>query len=416
MINKLCLASIALICIMTTDALAQSPFFSWASPRSMALGGVSTTGFDEPATMHLNPASLVEIDRLTVSSGLAVTLLDETVTVDGQSPIDNRMSPAIAPNLTTAVNFGSRLISAGISLNTFDSYRLSLPSDSLTRYQGTDLTLFSGGLDVALGFMPIRDLSFGIKLGLLAATAKWNRRISPFNDDPDPEFDMHWSLDMNALSDYSVLFGTTWSAGYRFKAGLTYRPQMRYRFDATIENELPEVMGGEVITSKIRDLSITIPQEIRLGFHWLATERMDLYMDVGWTENSKIDSITLKADDPKPPYIDATTTIPVRLKDVWHGHLGIEYMASGFFTLRAGGFYYNRSGRPEYESTMIPETAHFGVTTGVGFHFFEWDLDASAGWIDYETVTMSGTALPFPLDAEKNVSRYVGAVSVRYHF
>ncbi len=414
--GRMCFASMALICFTSMYVSAQSPLFTWASPRSMALGGVSTTGFDESATMHLNPASLVEIERFTVSSGISGYMSDHSVDIEGQDSIDNSLSPSLAPHLTAAINFGSRLACAGISLNTFDCYRLSLPSDGSTRYQGTDLTLYSGGLDLALGFMPIRDLSFGFKLGLMGASAQWNRSISPLNNDPDPVFDMDWELDMTAVSDYSLLAGVIWSPAYRFKAGLTYRPEMRYRFDGTISTQLPEIMGGEVIRSDCRTVTVTIPQEIRLGCHWVASERVDLYADMGWTGNSSIDTVNIKADDPKPPFIDGVTSIPMRQKDVWHGHVGAEYVASGFVTLRAGGFYYSDSGRPQYESSLIPESAHWGITSGVGFHFFEWDIDAMAGYVAYDPATITGTALSVPLAAEVTNAGYVSSVSFRYHF
>lgn len=407
-----------LVGLSSTGASAQSPMFTWSSPRSIALGGVSTTGFKEPATMHLNPAALVEIERFTMSSGLAGNVHDQSITMSDSTNTENLIQPAMAPHVTAAVNFGSRLVCAGFSLNTFDTYRMYLPGDSMARYQGTDLTLYSGGFDVALGFMPIRDLAFGFKLGLMGAKAGWNRRVSPFNNDPDPDFDMRWNLDMETTSEYSVLVGAIWSPGYRFKLGMTYRPEMRYQFDSTIETELPDPMGGERISSGTRPVNVTIPQELRLGFHWLASERMDLYMDLGWTQNSGIDPVVIEADDPKPPYIDPKLTVPFRQDDAWHGHLGLEYMVSGFFTLRAGGFYYTGSDRPDYSNVMIPDSAHWGVTSGVGFHFFEWDIDVAGGWIDYDPISMNGSAYPaqLRLSADKDVSQYTGAVSVRYHF
>jgi long-subunit fatty acid transport protein len=406
----------ALLWMTCQCAGAQSPMFVWSSPRSMALGGVTSTGFDEPANMHMNPASLIKIERLTISSGLSSSLIDAEIDPVGRPAISSRFTPAMAPHVTGAINFGSRLVSAGISLNTFDSYRIRLPSDEATRFQGTDLMLYAGGLDIALGFMPIQDLSFGFKIGLLGSYAKWERRTNPFPSDPDSDFDINWKLKMHSLSDLSVLTGVMWTPGYRFTTGLTYRPPMKYRFDSDITVGLPDIMGGANISSKTRAVSVTIPQEIKWGFHWLASERIDLYMDLGWTQYSSVDSVNIQADDPKPPYIPSVTSVPMNLKDVWHGHIGAEFMLSGFFTLRTGAFYQTESGDPDYNVSLVSRDACWGATAGFGFHFFEWDIDAAFGRIQYDSDRINGSKLPFPLSADTSVSQYVASVSLRYHF
>ncbi len=395
---------------------AQSPPFRWASPRSMALGGFTATGFNEPANMHTNPASLFEIERFTISTGLAGSLIDGSVEPDGAKRWKTLDKPSLAPNFTAGINFGARLVSAGISLNTFDTYKIKFPDKASTRYQGTDMTLYSGGLDLAIGFMPFQDWAFGVKAGLRGSHIQWERKINPFPSSPDPTFDMNWKLKMKSFSDIDFLGGVLWSPSYRFKTGLTYRPQMRYDLDTKITTELPDIMGGSVISSGTRNIRIEIPQEVKIGFHWIATERIDLYLDAGWTEYSRLKTLTIKADDPSPPYIPAETTIPSRMKDIWHGHVGIEYMVSGFMTLRTGGFYYTESRIPGYEMSLIPSTAQRGITAGLGLDFFEWHLDISAGQARYDSAKITGAKFPYPLKADTDYSRYFAAISMTYSF
>lgn len=416
MVSRKKFAVLIVVLLACADLNAQSPPFSWASPRSMALGGVTTTGFDEPANMHTNPASLFEIERFTVSTGLAGNLVRGKVEPDGAKMVKTENNPMFSPSVTAGINFGARLVSAGISLNTFDAFQVRFPDDAATRYQGTNITLFSGGLDLAFGFMPFQDWAFGIKAGLMGSHGRWERRINPFPGSPDPDFDMNWDLKMKSLSDFNFLGGVLWSPSYRFKTGLTYRPQMRYDMDTKIFTSLPENMGGTTISSGARNVRLIIPQEAKIGFHWIASERVDLYLDIGWTEYSSMKTRLIRADDPKPPYILAETTIPLSLKDVWHGHIGIEYMVSGFVTLRAGGFYYTDSGQPGYDLALIPVNAQQGITAGVGLDFFEWHIDASAGQARYETGSITGSKLPFPLAADSEYSRYFAAVSLTYSF
>ena len=416
MISKKSLFLLIIPILLSATLHAQSPPFSWASPRSMALGGVTATGFNEPANMHTNPASLFEIERFTISSGIAGSVLTGNVKPDANKRWSIKERPSLAPDFTAGINFGARLVSAGISLNSFDTYRIKFPDNAPTRYQGTNMTLYSGGLDLAVGFMPFQDWAFGLKAGLRGSHIEWERKINPFPSNSDPTFDMNWKLKMKSLSDINFLGGILWSPSYRFKTGLTYRPQMRYDLDTNIYTELPDIMGGATISSGARNVRIVIPQEAKIGFHWIATERIDLYLDVGWTEYSRLKTLTIKADDPLPPYIQAETTIPSRMKDIWHGHFGIEYMVSGFMTLRTGGFYYTESQIPKYEMSLIPTTAQRGITAGVGLDFFEWHLDISAGQARYDSDKITGSKLPYPLKADTDTSRYFAAISMTYSF
>ena len=404
-----------LFVVTTITAMAQAPMFRWSSSRSMALGGIGTTGFDEPSAMHLNPASLVDIERFSLNAGIGSEILNGTVNTD-KTTVDSDKNFTIMPSVTDAINFGSRLVGAGISLNSFDSYHISYPSSAENRYQGTEMSLYSGGFDAAIGFMPIKNWAFGFKIGYMAAHAEWIRNVNPFPDDPNNNLDMKWRLDMDSTSDWNALAGAIWSPSYRFEAGLTYRPPLAYHFDPDISLELPELMGGVTIRSGAKELRMEVPQEIRLGFHWLASERIDLYLDAGWINYASLETLEITAKDPKPQYIDKTFQIPIDMDDVWHGHAGIEVLASSFLTLRTGGYYYSDGGNESYENTLLPQGEHYGITAGFGLHLFEWDVDVACGKTFYNKRRISGSELPFPLSAETEYDLSFGAVSVKYRF
>lgn len=404
-----------LLAVIIPAASAQAPFFTGSSPRSMALGGVGSTGFDEPSAMHLNPAGLMDIERFSLNAGLASTYLDGTVDADEtSSSTDDAFT--IMPGVSGAVNLGSRLVAAGFSLNTFDYQHVSFPADAVNRYQGTEMLLYSGGFDAALGFMPIRNWAFGFKVGYMAAHAEWNRTLNPFPENPDPSVDIDVRMDMNSTTDWNALLGVIWSPSYRFEAGLTYRPPLAYHFEPDIEVKLPEILGGTTLGSGAKELRVEIPQEIRLGFHWLASERIDLYLDAGWTNYGSLDDMEITAEDPKAPFIFEKLKIPVDMDDVWHGHVGLEYLASGLLTLRFGGFYYSAGGNEAYELSLFPQGERYGFTAGLGIHLFEWDIDLAGGQSILETRRVTGSETPFPLTAETDYTNTFGAVSVRYRF
>ncbi|MBN1296340.1 outer membrane protein transport protein, partial [bacterium] len=225
-----------------------------------------------------------------------------------------------------------------------------------------------------------------------------------------------YALDMDSAADWSALVGVIWSPSYRFEAGLTYRPAMAYHFSPDIQVTLPEIMGGTTITSSAQDLRVDIPQEVRLGCHWLASERLDIYFDAGWTQYSTMETLEITANDPLSPYIERKFSIPMEFEDVWHGHLGLEYLASGLLTLRIGGYYYSEAGQPEYESTLSPKGERFGITGGAGIHLFEWEIDLAAGQTIYPSRRVTGSATPLALTADTEFSEIFGSVAVRYRF
>ncbi|MBN1295666.1 hypothetical protein JXA80_02730, partial [bacterium] len=167
-----------MLCIATGwVAQGQAPDFAWSSPRSMALGGVGTTGFEDPSTMHLNPAALMETERFSITTGLGASLFNGSFDSPGGA-FDADTNMAWFPSISTAINFGSRLVAAGFSLNTFDYRHVEFTENRPNRYQGTEWMLYSGGFDFALGFMPIRDWAFGFKIGYLTAHAEWDRMVN----------------------------------------------------------------------------------------------------------------------------------------------------------------------------------------------------------------------------------------------
>ena len=98
MISKKSLFLLIIPILLSATLHAQSPPLSWASPRSMALGGVTATGFNEPANMHTNPASLFEIERFTISSGIAGSVLTGNVKPDADKRWSIKERPSLAPD------------------------------------------------------------------------------------------------------------------------------------------------------------------------------------------------------------------------------------------------------------------------------------------------------------------------------
>jgi len=396
---------------------AQMMLYSFASPRSMALGGVKTTGFTDAANMSLNPASLPKVEQSQTMITMG-SILSKTTFTSNSSHLDTDSDDTlnIAPFLGVAWDMSSRLVGLGVSVSVFDSYRIRFPANGAQRYQGTELTYYSGSVDFGIGFIPSRDFAIGMKIGYLAARADWTRKQNAFGTDPDsdPTFDADWETSFSATEDFNFSVGMIWTPSYRFELGVTYRPPLAHHFDADLKVNLPEIQGNADFSSELKNIRITIPQEARIGFHWISSERLDIYMDAVWTQYSQMDSVEFTAKTYHEPGLPRKFNIPVDLKDEFRLHGGVEILASSLAIFRLGGFFATETGQPDYETAILPSGERYGVTAGTGFRYSQFAVEFAIGksWMKDHPIT--GTELPFALEGNISNDDYFASLSLSF--
>ena len=355
--------------------------YSFQSSRSMALGGVSSTGFDEAFTTLLNPASLTKLsqNRIALNSQIGITSWDfESKT--GSIKTDDSL--LISPGLAAGFRTGSSLIGLGLSISSFDNLRMKFPENEFQRYQLNEFALQSGSFDVGLGFMPRNGLSFGLRVGYRVGMATWERMINPFEDNPSDTSSFEYTLLIDG-EDFEGLngeIGMIWSPNYRFEIGLSYQPTMSYHFDSDIEAQLPPILGGATLSSGLEEIRVNIPMEAILGIHWIASERVDCYFDVAWKQYSSIDDIEIKAKKPITPFISETYKIPVDYRDELRIHTGFEIIATPAITLRFGGYYASPVSEDDEQFLVKSIPDRFGFTSGIGFELARLKLDLAGGY------------------------------------
>ncbi len=413
--NTACLVLAAVIIIMGMPAYGQGSMFSFSSPRSIGLGGVTVTGFNDASNIILNPAALPKVDQsqIMMTLGAGQSQLDVS-SQSGDQESDSNLN--IFPFVGMALDFNSRLVGAAVSVSAFDRYHVKYTETGSGRYQGTELDYTSGSIDLALGFIPTNDLAIGVRVGYLAAQTTWKRKQNALGTNPeqDPAFDADWEVSMDSTMDYIVSAGLIWTPSYRFELGLTWQPPSAHHFNGNLTVNLPEIQGGGEFKSDLKEVRITIPQEARVGFHWIASERMDLYMDAVWTQYSQVKQIDLTAKKPHDPAINKRLIIPVELNDEIRLHAGLEVLTSSLTTLRLGGFYASETRKEGYETVLMPYGNRYGVTAGLGLRFSRSKVEFGMGksWMDdYE---ISGEELPFPLEGTLSGDDYFASLSFSF--
>ena len=394
-------------CILFSNANAQFTYYPFASTHSTALGGVMATGLSEASNIILNPAALPEVEQTQMQLVTSFQFNDLRFTPsDYSGSADSNSSLSFCPTASIAFDMNSRIVGLGMSISTFENYHTSFPADGYQRYQINQFDFTSGSVDFAIGYIPVRDLSLGLKIGYLTGLGEWDRSQNSLGSEIDlpSEYDVDWKIKFKSTSDLNLSGGVIWSPSYRFELGATYRPNLAYHFKPSMAVHFPDSLGGSVIKSDLADIRMRIPQEARLGMHWIASERIDLYLDTVWTEYSKIETIQFSADNPAEPMLPADVFIPMKCNDVYRIHSGIEFVLTHQFNLRFGGFFASPLIDDSNATVLFPSGSKIGINAGLGILFPRFSIDIALGHNFTGTNKIDGMNFPYPISGELETS------------
>ncbi|MBN1553005.1 outer membrane protein transport protein [bacterium] len=395
------------IFILTLPANAQYFHANYSSSRSTALGGVFAAGFNDASATILNPAVLPKVERSQIMFDSNVSQSEISLYPDNSySDIESEANPTLAPYIGFVWNMNSRLAGFGASISTSDRYHMKFNSGGMQRYQLKELDFNAISFDVAIGYIPVRDLSIGVRLGYRIGLSEISFYRNPFGNEPSSprEFDINWKYKFEDFSGFNSVLGLIWSPSYRFDIGLTYQPPLAYHYSTSLTVNLPEILGENEFRRSVEDLRITVPQEACMGLHWIATERIDFYFDIAWSQFSQMDPMELKVDKPVFPQIPESFEIPIDFNDCWHVHTGLEIITSELITLRFGTFYMSDFIDNQNESLILAGGSRTGITAGLGMNISRIKIDLSSGYTIMRKHQITGANLPISLqgDLESN--------------
>ncbi len=409
---------IVLLLAMAPSLRAQLFNPMYLTTRSMGLGGVEVTGFDDPSCVISNPAALTKIEQNVFSAELAASQPSVKVTSPGSPDVDSDNNLNFSPFAGVVYSLGSRLVGVGITASVIDNYHISYPSTGPQRYQVTDFAFRTAALDVAIGYVPVRNLSIGLRVGYFANASQWERMSSPFGDTPDSltKYDVRWKYSFYDWGGIRIAGGLIWSPSYRFDVGITYQPPLTYHLKTDADIYPPEILGGGKFHPDMGNVGLRMPQEARIGFHWVASERIDFYLDAKWTNSSRIKDIDLTVKKTHEPIVPGKLVVPSDYKDTWRINSGIEILVTNSLTLRLGGNYRSRLGNAQFESSLLPLESFWSLTTGLSYKLTRLTVDLAAGHTFYNDHEITGTELPFPLSGKMKADENTIRIGFKWLF
>ncbi|GEM_PF-5743373 len=405
--------------IVSTPVMAQFRYPNQTGAHSLALGGAGVGGLMDSYTGLLNPASIVKINETRIAFQSTFEKSQTTIEMIGtgyRETGDTSDSLQMAPSVASVLNFGSSMFSMGIYAHTRENTRLDFGNETLFRYHLREFRFNATSLDISLGVIPIPNFAFGINLGYLHAEASAMRKESPFinSSDPDSELDVRWNAEFEDIAEFFPSAGMLWSPNYRFDLGFVFQPPAAYHFKGDLAVTIPESLGGTTYRTDLEKLRVTIPGSLQLGTHWIASDRMDVFTDVRWTQFSQVDDMNLVMESPRDPVIPFENRSRVDLNDRWSLHAGAEFMASDRVTVRLGGFHSTEVSDDTNNSILWAYPAQTGVSAGLDLKFLGWDLEFSAQHVfsGKSRNDLSSGSLPMiPID-QVDVSQETTSISI----
>jgi len=130
----------------------------------------------------------------------------------------------------------------------------------------------------------------------------------------------------------AVHAGVLWHVNDRFRLGLTYASELEFEFDSDLEITLP-VGGGTTLPQVSADVSIPLPQTLRLSGSSDIGDKLTLLATVAWEDWSTFDSVFITTSD------GPVGALPRDWDDTWHFALGLRWRTGGPWTFHTGVAY-----------------------------------------------------------------------------
>jgi long-chain fatty acid transport protein len=419
------------LALTTVCAQAQDFYWSTASARSMAMGGVylPSTGSAIDA-MTANPAGLTALSSRTVDISLTGIFASGSFTnsVNANTPLKD--SPGVVPYGAFGTPIGHSRFSIGLGVtpelmsvsnwNYVDAPGVAGASYGLQKQKSAILAVRSAA---GVGFAPNRKLAFGVSVG---AVYNSNTLNAPYIFQSNP-----------ALAGLKTLVDLhTTGIGWNTNVGLIATPLDRVQFNVawksrTVIDSTGDANGniGAQLTAlglaaqpafhysaAVRNL---LPQSVLAGVNWHVAGKWTFALQGDWVNwKSAFSSLPVSLTNGNNSDINSLLgtnsifdRIPVLWKDQYSVRGGIEYRMVENVSLSGG---YAFSTNPVPASTLSPLTAAImtnQLSTGIGFHRGHWRIDLAYGIDPSARESVGRSAL---LSGEySNSSVRIGTQSVR---
>jgi long-chain fatty acid transport protein len=349
--------------------------------RALSMAGAFTAVADDGSAVFYNPAGISQIDDTSIEGGVAFLSPELRYTTLGGAT-ETSTKRAVAPALFMTHRLTDRL-SAGLGLYAPYARDAEFPDDLANGFASQRSKIVRTDLGAVVSYQASDTFSIGG--GLVAGYSQLDRSIPA-----GPGLRINDKMDGVGVGG---IVGLLWKAGDHFKAGVTYRTEMRVDHDGnrTI------VAGGMPTTSNARAV-VRYPASLGLGIAFILSENLTLALDADWTAWSSMDQVTTRTD----AWPDSTT--PLNARDTWDIRIGAEYRLPAGWAVRAG----YACAQGAFPSTTIipaqPDENGQEIGLGIGRTTGAWRVDLAYHY-----------AVTRETNASANINGYNGKYNIDQH-
>ena len=238
--------------------------------------------------------------------------------------------------------------------------------------------------------------------------------VTPGNVATDAEVDLDNATDVSLGYNVGVLFTPTSSMrfGIHFRSKISHELEGDAKFDRV--NPTLSNTTGLLVNQGVR-AKITLPESLSVSGYYALNLQWAVMADITWTNWSRFENLTINFDGAQPQLVQ-----PQNWEDSFRYSLGVMYMPSSPWTLRAG-LAYDETPIPSAEdrNPRIPGNDRFWIAVGASYqptrklsfdvgyaHLFLEDADIN------NTEVSTGHVLTGSFDLNVNIF----SAQLTYHF
>lgn len=360
-----------------------------ANGLGRALAGM-TVDTEDPASLYFNPASPAWFENAKIMIGNHIMHVNATYTEKesglklGHDEGGDAGGWVFIPNMYYVQPISST-VSFGIGVSATSGTRTAYNPHWLGRYTATETEISVMDINPVLSWKVTDNLSIGIGLAIEYADATMAQQVDlsgvGLGDGQMKMTGDSYAFGFTAGILYEPIEGT--------KLGLGYRSRMTHDLDlkARVRGADPLKAFG-MNTRSDADAELNLPSIINFGIEQKINDKLDVMMDVSWSEWSVMEELTVDFD--KPILNNNGDSVEMKWRDNWRFALGASYALNEKITLRGGVAFDETPVQDDYRNTRLPDANRYWICLGLGYQYNEHvKFDLGYLHIFFESVSLS---------------------------
>ena len=338
--------------------------------------------------------SAISLDATLEDTGSALTFANGTVApvggVAGEDPIPFTIIPALS-----GIYQVNDQLAVHVSTNVPFGLEVDYGEGYFGRYDSETSELITADVQVGTSYAVSPTTSVGASVHLQYVEADLATALpDPLGRglSPDPATRVPDGRSVLEGNNYGIGFsvGVVQDLGTRTQVGVSYRSEVEHNVDGSVIVEGLTAPFNVANGRQEASTSITLPDSVRAGIAFQASDRLQVTGQVEWVGWSDFESLDVELQS------GATTSTPFDYKDATNIGVGLDYRATDALTLRAGVSSDPTPTRDDERSTRVPDADRTWFTAGGSYEFGSgFKLDAGIAYIDAETVDVVSDSTAF---------------------